>query len=127
MIDALFTNENYQVARQLLDASELRHQAIAANIANAETPGYKRVDLAPDFNAQLRRAVQEGAAGAGNLPTPKLVEDASARAVRPDGNNVELEGELLALARNGSEHGFLTQVVSSNLRSLRVAITGRSG
>lgn len=125
MIEALFSNDNYQVARQLLDASTLRHQAIASNIANAETPGYKRVDLAPDFQAQLRAAVEHGEMGSRPL-APKLVEDASARAMRPDGNNVEIEKELLELARNGTEHGFLTQVVSGNLRSLRVAITGRN-
>lgn len=125
MIDALFRNDNYQVARQLIDASTLRHQAIASNIANAETPGYKRVDLAPNFTTELRRAVENGEV-ATHMPTATLAEDLNAKSMRPDGNTVELEKELLELARNSTEHGFLTQVVSSNLRSLRVAITGRN-
>lgn len=126
MLDALFSNENYQAARQLIDASTLRHQAIASNIANAETPGYKRVDISPDFTAELRRAVEHGELHTSNLK-PELTQDATAKSLRADGNNIEIEKELLELARNNTEHGFLTQVVSSNLRSLRVAITGRSG
>ena len=51
MIDPIFQSGNYQIATRLLDASALRQQAIAANIANAETPGYRRLDIAPDFVA----------------------------------------------------------------------------
>jgi flagellar basal-body rod protein FlgB len=125
MIDALFQGENYQLARQLLDAAVLRHQAIASNIANAETPGYKRVDLAPDFTAQLTAALQRGESPA-QAAAPRIVEDATATAMRPDGNNVQIEKELLQLGRNSSEFNFLAQVVTQDLRSLRVAISGRS-
>ncbi len=126
MIDALFSSPNYQIARQMMDAKVLRHQAIAANIANAETPGYKRVDIAPNFAQQLRSALARGGAAEVRSLEPKLVEDLAAKAVRPDGNNVEVEKELLELGRNNSEFNFLAQMVSSDIRSLRVAITGRN-
>ncbi len=126
MIDALFNSPNYQIARQMMDAKVLRHQAIAANIANAETPGYKRVDVAPTFALQLRSALARGGAAEVRSLEPKLVEDIAAKAVRPDGNNVEVEKELLELGRNNTEFNFLTQIVSSNIRSLRLAITGRN-
>lgn len=125
MIEALFKSQNYQVARQMMDATVLRQQALAANIANAETPGYKRVDLAPSFSDQLQAAIQRGPGELQKLQA-QLVEDTTAKSMRPDGNNVEVEKELMLLGRNGTEHNFLTQVVSSNLRSLRTAITGRS-
>jgi flagellar basal-body rod protein FlgB len=124
MIEAVFRSDNYQIAKAMLDANVLRHEAIAANIANAETPGYRRVDLAPDFSAKLQHALKRGAFGHGEV-RPTLVEDSTARAVRPDGNNVEIEKELVALSRNNTEHQFLSQVVTGNLRSLRLAITGR--
>lgn len=126
MIDALFNSPNYQIARQMMDATVLRHQAIAANIANAETPGYKRVDVAPDFAARLRTAMQRGGASDVRGLQPQLAEDLSAKSVRPDGNNVEIEKELLALGRNSSEYNFLSQLVTSDIRSLRTAITGRN-
>ena len=125
MIDALFTSQNYQVARQLMDATVLRHQALAANIANAETPGYKRVDLAPTFSSQLQAAIQRGAGELQKLQ-PQLVDDTTSKAVRPDGNNVEIEKELMLLGRNSTEYSFLTQVVSTDIRNLRTAITGRN-
>jgi flagellar basal-body rod protein FlgB len=125
MIDALFKSQNYQVARQLMDATVLRHQALAANIANAETPGYKRVDLAPTFTAQLKSAIERGAGEVQKLQ-PQLVDDTTAKSVRPDGNNVEIEKELTLLGRNSTEYNFLTQVVSTDIRNLRTAITGRN-
>ena len=126
MVDPIFQSSNYQLARTLLDASVLRHSAIAANIANAETPGYRRLDLAPDFASELRARVTAGA-GPAELRglTPSLSEDVHARAVRPDGNSVEIEEELLAMNRNAEEYDFLTEMVSRNIKQLRLAITGR--
>lgn len=125
MIDALFKGQNYQVARQMMDATVLRQQALAANIANAETPGYKRVDLAPSFSDQLQAALQRGPGELQKLQA-QLVEDTTAKSVRPDGNNVEVEKELMMLGRNSNEYNFLAQVVTHDIRSLRTAITGRN-
>lgn len=128
MVDPIFQSSNYQLARKLLDASVLRQNAIAANIANAETPGYRRVDLAPDFASELRARVSAGA-GQDSLfgLTPKLTEDMKARSVRPDGNSVEVERELLEMNRNAVDYDFLTELVSRNIKQLRMAITGRAG
>jgi len=110
-----------------MDASVLRQNAIASNIANAETPGYKRVDVAPDFANELRARMD-----AGNLSTtaaslkPSLVEDRHARSVRPDGNSVEIERELLEMNRNGVEYDYLSEVVSRNIKQLKMAISGHA-
>ena len=53
-------------------------------------------------------------------------EDTHARTVRPDGNSVEMESELLEMNRNTVEYNYLTEIVSGNLKQLRMAITGRS-
>lgn len=128
MIDPVFQSENYQLARQLLDASALRQEAIASNIANLETPGYRRLDVSTDFAEQLKARSQAGElarGGAAHLQ-PTLVQDPFARSIRPDGNSVEIEKELLAMNRNAVEYEFLTQVVSGNIKQLKMAITGRS-
>lgn len=127
MIDPIFHTDNYQLARKLLDASVLRQEAIATNVANAETPGFRRLDIAPDFGAQLKARLAAGdfARTAATL-RPALAEDQTARSVRPDGNTVELERELLAMNRNSVEHEFLTDLVSGNLKQLKLAITGRA-
>src|SRR5262249_48636803 len=101
MIERLFATPTYDASKHLLDAAALRQEALAANVANAETPGYKRVDLdqsyATDFAACLR------AGRSASSVTPKLVEDTAASSQRADGNTVEVDKELLAMGKNGAE------------------------
>jgi len=127
MIDPIFKSGNYQLAQKLLDATALRHEAIAMNIANAETPGFRRLDVSPDFEKQLRSRVAAGDLGgaAGATLQPKLIEDPNARSLTPNGNTVEIERELLAMNRNAVEFEYLTEMVSGNLKQLKLAITGR--
>ena len=127
MIEPIFNSDNYQLARKLLDATVLREEAIASNIANAETPGYHRLDIAPDFAQQLKSQMAAGdfAANADRI-RPQLAEDLTARTLRPDGNTVEIERELLAMNHNAVQHEFLTEVISGNLKQLKMAITGRA-
>jgi len=127
MIDPIFHSDNYQLARKLLDAAALRSEAIASNIANAETPGYRRLDVSADFAEQLKARTQAGElAGDSDTLRPSLVQDPYARTVRPDGNSVDIENELLAMNKNSVEYEFLTDVVSGNIKQLKMAITGRS-
>lgn len=127
MIDPIFQSDGYQLARKLLDAAALRQEAIASNIANAETPGYRRLDIAPDFAEQLKSRLETGElARSAESVRPTLVQDVHARSVRPDGNSVEIEHELLAMNRNAVEYEYLTEVVSHNIKQLKLAITGRN-
>lgn len=125
MIDQLLGSQNYQLARHLLDAASLRHEALATNIANLETPGFKRLDLSPDFARQLEKVAASGPTGEPLNLRPTVVQDLNARAVRPDGNSVELDRELIELSRNTLEYDFLTQFASDSLKRLKTAITGR--
>jgi len=125
MVDPIFQSDNYQLARKLMDAAVLRQEAISANIANVETPGYRRLDIAPNFLAQLKSRLGTGELRAGEGLRPTLAEDSAARVVRPDGNTVEIERELLALNQNAVEHEFLGEIVTRNIKQLKLAITGR--
>jgi flagellar basal-body rod protein FlgB len=126
MIDALFSQTNYVATKKMLDATALRHEAIASNIANLETPGYKRLDVAPNFNQELSRAL------AGQDPSditklqPTLAVDTTATSSTRDGNTVQLENELVQLNQNTLAHTLETQLVSSSLAKLRLAITGNN-
>ena len=129
MIEPVANNTNYQLARKLLDASVLRQEAIANNIANADTPGYRRLDVSADFSQTLRAQFAPGSTpqpGALASLTPRLAVDSSVRSVRPDGNSVEIESELMAMGRNRVDHEFLTELVSRNIKQLKMAITGRA-
>ena len=123
MIEALFADSNYVAQKKLLDATAIRHEALAANIANIETAGYKRIDLPQNFNAEFAARLRAGEPQ--SMPDPVLAADSSATAQRPDGNNVDLDKELLTMSNNSMQFETLGEFVSASLRQLRLAITGR--
>ena len=125
MIDALFSQPNYVATKKMMDATALRHQAIASNIANIETPNYKRLDVAPNFSQELRAALAtKNPQKISNL-RPQIAEDSSAIAASRDGNTVQLETELMNLNQNTLAHALETQLLTGSLLRLRLAITGR--
>jgi flagellar basal-body rod protein FlgB len=125
MIESIMANENYVLAKKMLDASAIRHDLIATNLANVETPGFKRLDLDPGFSKQLDSLVQKNdLRGLRELEVQGQV-DTRTRASRPDGNNVELDRELLELSRNALEYDFLAEYASNSLSRIKTAITGR--
>jgi flagellar basal-body rod protein FlgB len=104
----------------------VRQEAIAANIANAETPGYRRMDVSVDFGEQLKAQLEAGTLSSTSASLrPQIAEDPTARSIRPDGNSVEIERELLAMNRNAVEHEYLSTILTSNIKQLKMAITGR--
>lgn len=125
MIDALFNQTNYVAAKKGLDVIALRQEAIAGNIANLETPGYQRLDVAPSFNTELERACASGDARSIAALRPTLAPDATAVALGPDGNTVNLESELLQSNKNYLAHTLETQLVTGSLLRLKLAITGK--
>jgi flagellar basal-body rod protein FlgB len=125
MIEALFNQPNYLAANKALDAVVLRQQAIANNIANLETPGYKRVDLAPSFEAALAQATASGDPQQLAALKPSLAVDTSALPGSLDGNTVHLENELMQMNQNSVAHSFETQLVSGMLQRMQMAITGK--
>lgn len=126
MIDALFSQPNYVATKKMLDATVMRHDAIASNLANLETPNYRRIDLAPSFAAELQSAVAAGNPGQVSQLQPSLAIDPSAVASGRDGNTVQLESELMQLNQNHMAHTLETQLITAELLRMRLAITGRS-
>ena len=126
MIAALFNQPSYLAAKKALDATALRQEAIASNIANLETPGYKRIDVATAFNSELERACAARDPRQIASLKPELAMDPNAVAVSPDGNTVNLESELLEMNKNSLASTLQTQLITTDFYRLRMAITGKS-
>lgn len=126
MIEGLFNQPSYLAAKKTLDAVAVRQEAIANNIANLETPGYKRVDLAPTFRTELDRACASGDPQQIESLKPSLAQDTTAVANSKDGNTVSLENEMMQLNQNAMTHTLESQMLSSMLMRLKMAITGKS-
>lgn len=125
MIDGLFASTNYQGVKKMLDATVLRHEAISSNLANIETPHYKRIDLNPSFASDLSGAINsQSRSGVENL-RPSVGVDFKALAQNADGNTVQLEGEMLHMQDNTLAHQMQTQLITGALQKLRYAISAR--
>ena len=97
-----------------------RQQALAANLANANTPGYQRVDV--DFHSTLSAAL--GSEGAGDaLRTVKFSPQVDAAgATRADGSTVDVDAESAKLAANALEHQAAVQVARARIGILKAAM-----
>ncbi len=124
MIEKILSTPSYDGAKMLMDVSIQKQGAIASNIANIETPGFKRLELEKSFSKVFAQAVQSG--NFSGVPRPAVVTDLNSPSQRKDGNNVVLQEELLAMGKNSVEYDALSEFVSYSMRIARVAITGRS-
>jgi flagellar basal-body rod protein FlgB len=125
MLEAIYARESYVALKKTLDAAVLRHQAIASNLANLETPYYKRIDISPDFEARLQKAVGSGDVSNIFRVRPQIEVDRTAVPDALNGNTVKMEDELLHLQRNTLTHTFALQVLGRSLNKIKSAITGR--
>lgn len=114
---------NLVVLQKMLDTATLRHKAIAHNLANVETPGYRRYVVS--FKEQLAAAVSAGDPARLKALRPELT--VSEEGVDPmTQNNVELEREVAALMENALLYRTCAHLLSARVASYRAAITGQS-
>jgi flagellar basal-body rod protein FlgB len=113
------------ISKKLLDATHLRHETLANNLANVETPGFKRRDLPKTFSVELRRAADKNDLNSIKSMYPRSEVDRNALPVRLDGNTVQVEEELLAMNRNALNYEYLSGAVSGSIKELNLAIRGR--
>jgi flagellar basal-body rod protein FlgB len=125
ILDNLYSQENYLISKKLLDATHLRHETLANNLANVETPGFKRRDLPKNFSMELRRAADRKDFNKIKEMYPRSKVDFDAKPVRMDGNTVQLENELLEMNRNALNYEYLSGAVSGSIKELNLAIKGR--
>jgi flagellar basal-body rod protein FlgB len=97
---------------------DARQQSIAANVANLETPGYRARVV--NFEDSLRAALDTG------KPTDTTISVAeSLAATRMNGNNVNIDFELLAEKENVLRQRLVVQALNNKYALLRTAITGQ--
>ncbi|MFM8983095.1 MAG: flagellar basal body rod protein FlgB [Spartobacteria bacterium] len=125
LVASLFASDNYTAVKKMMDVSAMRHAAIASNIANVSTPGYKRVDLSKTFEDELKARIGARDTDAIVAAMPRTETDSLTPATRADGNNVQIDRELLEMSTNTMNFDALTNFASGSLKQLKMAITGR--
>ena len=111
------------MARLALDAASLRHQAIANNIANANTAGYAPVRV--DFESQMdavRATLQQGGTVTPSMlhgVAPVLRRDAPAADAT---QGAALDMEIASLAQNTVQYQALLKALSKQMSILSAAV-----
>ncbi|WP_075881951.1 flagellar basal body rod protein FlgB [Vreelandella massiliensis] len=141
MIDQLEASFNHH--QQALSLRHARHEVLAANIANADTPNYKARDI--DFGSEYKKAVKnseraqgnreglalertsashlpgEGPAlrsGAGNLDLLYRIPDQPSL----DGNTVDMDRERSQFADNAVRYRAAITMLNSRIQGLKNAM-----
>jgi flagellar basal-body rod protein FlgB len=103
-----------------------REQAIASNMANVDTPGYRTRDI--DFQGELKKAMsgikgksEDGTTTAAVNPAMYEVQGLMER---PDGNNVNLDREGLLMAQTQLQYQLGIQLVERHFHRTLSAING---
>jgi flagellar basal-body rod protein FlgB len=118
--------------RTVLDLAATRQRLLTENVANAETPGYKRKDI--DFKAELRSAVDRSGDVAMKATreqhygaTPQTRAPQVNEEDVPEGQNfgVDIDREMSAVAQNQMEYSVAARLVSRKFDALRTVIRGR--
>ena len=127
-------DDSFGVLRRGLTYSSLRHELISDNIANASTPGYQRKDLefSGILQANMSQVLPLRMTQSRHMPLNTESLDRFFRVMHPsdtdtksDGNNVDLDKEVIAMTDNSLYYNTLTTVLSRKLRILKTAVSER--
>jgi len=126
--DMLFDRTS-QGLQKSMDLAWKRNEAIASNVANAETPGYRAVDV--DFAGELEKAFERDTSpvtrtnpkhlDVGEAGNSHLVADLSG-ATKADGNNVDIDIQMGQLDFNRNVYVRGADLLRRKLRFLSTAI-----
>ena len=131
-------NQEISVFSQALNLRTIRHQVLASNIANADTPSYKARDFS--FEEAMRGAMNfsnigRGLAmaktdrghlnGSGSAPVQMKYRSDTQSAV--DGNTVDMDVERSQIADNAVQYQILTQLIGDQFKGLKMAMSPTNG
>jgi len=127
----MFNNVN--LLESALNASWKRNEVISNNIANANTPNFKksRVEFEKLLMESLSKKNVEGTVThsmhfkiGGSKPSEaihKVIQDSN-YSTRRDGNNVDIDVEMAELAKNSIMYNTLSSQLSNHLQRIKLAI-----
>ena len=133
-MNSIVSSSQLSVMEAALGASALRHKVISDNIANVNTPGFKKSEVS--FEDQLDEVLNGDGKKVAivrthekHLPPPErqmgpVIKQITNTSLRVDGNNVDIDGEMAGMAKNTLYYNAMAQQISKYFTSLRSVIMG---
>ncbi len=103
-----------------LAGSAQRQQILANNLANADTPGFKRSDV--DFESTLQGALSSGDSASQLESLTFTPQTDTTSSMTEDGNNVDVDTEMSNLTQNALDYQSLIAVANARFKMLSTAI-----
>lgn len=128
--------EKLSVYSQALNLRTQRHQVLASNIANADTPNYKARDF--DFSKAMQNAMsgREGSIALATTSGGHISSAAASPAMfqyrketqsAVDGNTVDMDVERAQISENAIQYQIVSQMISDKFKGIRSALSSTSG
>ncbi len=117
------------MAQKSLDYLWKKQEVTANNLANVDTPGYKKKTVS--FEDTFRRKMEAAASAGDPGKVRQAIEESDYRVLsqnssaRVDGNNVNADFEYTELSRTALHYQYMIQSVSSDITRYRSAIKGQ--
>lgn len=121
LYDRMFAQNN--VLQKAMEASWLKNEAISNNIANADTPGYKKQTV--EFETYLMSELDKtGNASLIDLDAinSKVVFENSSYRMRIDENNIDIDVEMAERAKNSLKYSSLADSISNNFKKINAVL-----
>ncbi len=130
MLDKSF--QRVDIFKKTMDASWLKNETISNNLANVNTPGYKRQVV--NFENVLKDHLNMGSGttmritnkkhmtASGPLGLNPRIDEVKDTSFRTDQNNVNVDVEMSELAKNQIKYAALTEQLNGQLTRLKTAI-----
>jgi len=117
---------------RLLDVKSKRHELISNNLANVDTPGYKRYDIAFEelLKSKLyRKSIPLTSTNDRHINSKKQLSDIKPKIYREnesshrnDKNNVDIDKEMVEMVKNTLSYNIISEQISTNFKLFQIAI-----
>lgn len=132
-------DQHLSVYSQAMTMRTQRHQVLASNIANADTPGYKARDFS--FESAMQNAMSgrmqaggislarttAGHIGGGSSGGSAALQFRKETQSAVDGNTVDMDVERAQITDNALQYQILTQLISEKFKGVRSALASTNG
>jgi flagellar basal-body rod protein FlgB len=134
---SIFQATTIPILEQVVNFSQARHEVLAGNIANIDTPGYVARDMSvADFESRLKKAIEESrksplVGGSAEVAATKSnpiseVADSVQSILYHDESNVGAEYQVNEMVKNRLQHNLAVAIMSQQFRLLQAAVSEKA-
>lgn len=126
---------SFQMFSRSMEYNAQRQNVLAQNIANADTPKYKSLDLAPtDFGKEMKQAepglrMQPASSGVSLIAKPaqahttyRINEEDNPHEIAPNGNSVVMEDQVFKMRSTNSNYRLAADMYKKQISMISIAL-----